>query len=181
MTLRDPRVPIAAAVALLAGACAPAERADRDAADPAAATTAAPDTTGAALWAHLEAAPYTSWAMWPGRAALYPGTEPHGMLLTTYVNRLGLDAINTGAGSMPVGAIVVKENYMPDSTLAAVTVMYKAAGYAPDAGNWFWVKRNADGTIEAEGRVPMCQGCHASQAGNDYLFTGPLRAGGGGR
>ena len=168
-------------VALLAGACASAERADTDMPEAAATMASAPDTTGAGLWTHLEAAPYTNWSLWPGREALYPGTEPHGMLLTTYVNQLGLDAIRSGAGSMPVGTIVVKENHMPDSTLAAVTVMYKVAGYAPDAGNWFWVKRNADGAIEAEGRVPMCQGCHASQAGNDYLFTGALSAGDGGR
>lgn len=178
MTDRRTLASTAAMFALLAGACAPAEQADRE---PESATAAvpAPDTTGAGLWAHLEDAPYTSWPMWPGREALYPGTEPHGMLLTTYVNQLGHDAISAGAGTMPVGAIVVKENYMPDSTLAAVTVMYKVAGYAPEAGNWFWVKRNADGTIEAEGRVPMCQSCHASQADNDYLFTGALSPGGG--
>jgi len=176
---RPARSSAVAALALLAGACASADRADSAPESAAAAAAPAPDTTGAGLWAYLEAAPYTSWPMWPGREALYRGTEPHGMLLTTYVNQLGRDAISAGAGTMPVGAIVVKENYMPDSTLAAVTVMYKVAGYAPEAGNWFWVKRNADGTIEAEGRVPMCQSCHASQADNDYLFTGALSPGGG--
>lgn len=36
-----------------------------------------------------------------------------------------------GVGSMPSGAILVKENYMPDSTLAATTVMYKVDGFDP--------------------------------------------------
>jgi hypothetical protein len=75
---------------------------------------------------------------------------------------------------MPVGAIVVKENYTPDSTLAATTVMYKVSGYDPEAGDWFYLKRLADGTVEASGRVAGCQGCHAQRADNDYLFTGAL-------
>ena len=28
-------------------------------------------------------------------------------------------------------------DYAPDSTLAATTVIYKVAGYNPEAGNWF--------------------------------------------
>jgi hypothetical protein len=139
---------------------------------------AAPDTTAAALWAHMEDAGYTeNWTLWPGKGALYPGTEPHGMLLTTYLNDLALDALTNGAGVMPAGAIVVKENYMPDSTLAAITVMYKAPGYNPDFNDWFFVKRLADGTVEASGRVAGCQGCHAQRADNDYLFTGSLGGG----
>lgn len=135
---------------------------------------AMPDTTATALWAHLEESGYTEWATWPGKERLYAGTEPHGMLLTTYVNALALDAITNRAGALSAGAIVVKENYMPDSTLAAVTVMYKADGYNPEFNDWFFVKRLADGTVEASGRVGMCQGCHSQVAGNDYLFTGSL-------
>ncbi len=77
---------------------------------------AMPDTTATALWAHMEESGYTDWATWPGKGELYVGTEPHGMLLTTYVNALALDAITNKAGAMSAGAIVVKENYMPDST-----------------------------------------------------------------
>ncbi len=46
---------------------------------------------------------------------------------------LGFVAFLTGP--MPAGAIVVKENYMPDKKLAAITVMYKVAGYNPEVGN----------------------------------------------
>jgi hypothetical protein len=135
---------------------------------------AMPDTTATALWAHMEESGYTDWATWPGKGELYVGTEPHGMLLTTYVNALALDAITNKAGAMSAGAIVVKENYMPDSTLAAVTVMYKTTGYNPQFNDWFFVKRLADGTVEASGRVAGCQGCHSQVASNDYLFTGSL-------
>jgi hypothetical protein len=135
---------------------------------------AMPDTTAEAVWAHLEDAGYQNWSMWPGKDALYAGTEPHGMLLTTYVNESALNAITSGAGMMPAGAIVVKENYMPDSMLAAVTVMFKSEGYNADVGDWFFLKRLTDGTVEASGRVGGCQGCHASKADNDYLFTSSL-------
>jgi hypothetical protein len=112
--------------------------------------------------------------MWPGKDAFCTGNEPHGMFLTTYVNELALDAITNRSGRMPAGAVVVKENYMPDRMLAAVTAMYKSGGYNADFGDWFFVRRLADGTFEASGRVAMCQGCHAQRAANDYLFTGSL-------
>jgi hypothetical protein len=134
-----------------------------------------PDTTAAALWAHLESADYrANWATWPEKGTLYTGQEPHGMLLTTYLNAAALEAVTTMAGVMPAGAIIVKENYMPDSTFAAATIMYKVPGYDAEHNDWFWVKRNADGTVDADGRAPMCQGCHAAERDNDYVFTGRL-------
>lgn len=175
-----------AAPFLLLAACAPPEEAEDVAADTTAAETPeaapaeaqAPDTTAAALWSHLQQANYReNWALWPGKDHLYPGQEPHGMLLTTHLNPPALDAVTNRAGALPPGAIIVKENYGPDSTFAAATVMYKAEGYAPDSNDWFWMKRNADGTVEAQGRVEMCIGCHAADggAGNDYIRTGPIR------
>lgn len=162
---------VALGVAAVALACAPGERADTGQA------AAPPDTTAAALWAHMTAATYQeSWQLWPGKGRLYQGQEPHGMLLTTYLNPAALNAVTSRAGSMPAGAIVVKENYMPDSTLAAVTVMYKARGYDPERNDWFYVKRLADGTVEAAGRVEGCQNCHGTRSANDYLFTGSLSA-----
>jgi hypothetical protein len=137
----------------------------------AAAPVVAPDTTEAAFWAHLQAVDYRSWAEWPGKGALYAGTEPHGMLLTTYVNDLARDALTNGAMMMPVGAIIVKENYMPDSTLAAVTAMYKVSGFDPAHGDWYWAKWDLNGVAEVSGRVEMCSACHGANASADYLLT----------
>jgi hypothetical protein len=92
------------------------------------------------------------------------------MLLTTYLNELALSAIEGGT-ELPGGAIVVKENFMPDSSLAAITVMHKVPGYAPEAGDWFWAKYLPDGTAEAAGRVAGCTGCHGANADADYLLT----------
>ena len=138
-----------------------------------------PDTTGAAVWQYLQSQDHeTNWQIWPEKGKLYTGQEPHGMLLTTYLNDIAYSALTNGAGQFPPGAIIVKENYMPDSTLAAVTTMYKVRGYNPGAANWFWVKHLPDGSVDgggmAQGRVEGCIGCHAAQRDNDYVYTASL-------
>jgi hypothetical protein len=142
-----------------------------------------PDTTGASVWAHLQAEDYREgWDLWPGKGRLYEGQEPHGMLLTTYLNEVAAGALEQGVGEMPAGAIIVKENYMPDKTLAAVTVMYKVPGYNAVHNDWFFTKHKPSGELETmpngmamEGRLPGCQNCHIARKANDYIFTGPLR------
>lgn len=139
---------------------------------------AAVEATGAALWDHLKQVDYTKkWRMWPGKTALYKGTEPHGVLLTTYVNGPAYRAIMSKRGMLPDSSIVVKENYSLEKKLVAITVMYKVKGYNPQAGDWFWTKYAPDGKIEAEGKVDGCIKCHAAKKDNDYIFTGPLKEG----
>lgn len=131
-----------------------------------------PEPTASAVWNYLQAENYEArWAFWPGKDALYEGQPPHGAYLTTYVNPLALDALTNNAATMPTGSFIVKENYSPEKTLAAVTVMYKApAGYNPEHNDWFWLKRTADGEVEAAGRVDGCQNCHQTSQ-RDYLLT----------
>jgi hypothetical protein len=162
--------------AVTAGACAAddeqqIEPLDDVAQQPAAAPPAAPDTTAEALWAHLQAADYRSWPRFPGTGELYSGTEPHGMLLTTYVNRIAHEALTHGAATLPAGAIIVKENYMPDSTFDASTVMHKVPGYDAANGDWYWAKYDQSGVPDGAGRVPMCQQCHAAARQRDYVMT----------
>lgn len=138
-----------------------------------------PDTAADALWETLQTADYrANWELWPEKGELYSGGEPHGMLLTTYLNGVALQALRGGAGSLPLGSILVKENFMPDSTLAATTVMVKRpVPYNPQHRGWYFMKRLADGTVEAAGRVEGCQSCHAQAADNDYVLTGSLSGG----
>ena len=96
------------------------------------------------------------------------------MLLTTYLNPAAYEALTGKKGSMPDGAIILKENYTPEGELAATTVMYKKSGYDPGHNNWFWLKSLADGTIEKEGMVEGCLTCHGDVSNNDYVWTGPL-------
>ena len=138
-----------------------------------------PEATAGAVWAFLEATDFrNSWELWPGKGEKYEGSEPHGALLTTYVNAPALQAVTDLAGEMPVGSIVVKDNFMPDGMLGASTVMYKVEGYNPEAGDWWWVKFMPDGSVDmdgmAQGRVEGCIGCHAGGADNDYLMTAKI-------
>ena len=175
---------LAMAVPLLGIACSGGEQAAEDSSPQVAAAPAVemPDTTGAAVWGYLQAVGYReSFSLWPETSELYTGREPHGMLLTTYVNDVARQALTTGASAMPEGAIVVKENYMPDSTFAAVTVMYKVTGYNPEHADWFFTKHFPSGELFAmpngmamEGRLPGCQNCHLGRRDNDYLFTSDL-------
>lgn len=139
-----------------------------------------PDTTVEAVWSHLQQQDYESWDHFPGKGELYGGGEPHGALLTTYVNDAARRGLEGGSPvSIPVGGMVVKENYMPDSTLAAVTVMYKVEGFNPDHNDWWFLKRSADGTVDASHRVEGCQNCHGGARDNDYILT-PVETSAGG-
>ena len=134
-----------------------------------------PDTTAAAVLAHLEEEDYrNNWERWPGLGELYPSEEPHGLLLTTYMNTAAFDARRDWPGEMPNGAMIVKENYTADGVFDATTVMYKHIGYNPDHNNWFWLKAAADGTVQAEGMVEGCQTCHGKRSSNDYIMTETL-------
>lgn len=135
-----------------------------------------PKPDGAAVYEYIiKTSPYQQWALFPGKGKLYEGKHPHGALLTTYVNDVALKGIQGKSGTLADGAIIVKENYMPDRKLDAVTVMYRSKGFDPEAGDWFWAKYSPAGKIEAAGKVPMCSGCHTAAIGNDWLFTGPVK------
>ena len=125
-----------------------------------------PDTTEASLLAYLEEVDYQeNWSLWPDSSEKYPGEDPHGALLTIRMNDSAFDAVG---GTMPEGAIIVKENHTPAGDLAAITVMYKKSGYAPDHNDWFWLKNTTDGSDDRAGQLMGCQDCHAD--GTDYVF-----------
>lgn len=140
-------------------------------APPEAATPEGPEPEAGAVWAYLQTQNYRkAWSYYPGKGALYQGQEPHGALLTTYVNDKAHSALSAKAERLPEGAILVKENYKPDKTLAATTVMYKVSGYNAEHNDWFWLKRLADGTVEASGKVEGCQACHGTSQ-RDHVLT----------
>lgn len=145
-----------------------------------------PKAEAQAFWRYIsQTNPYRHWQMWPGKPAFYPGTMPHGALLTTYVNDIALKALQEGQPQMPPGAIIVKENYDQAKKLMAITTMYKEEGYDPPHNDWFYVKYSPEGMVmdKAAGKVAECINCHGQRAANDYLFTGKLGqpAAGGGR
>lgn len=122
----------------------------------------------------IKSEPYQRWDLWPGKGKLYKGTEPHGALLTTYINSTARHSIK-GKKGMADGSIIVKENYTADKRFVALTVMYKIKGYNPEAGDWFWAKYKPDGTVEASGKVKGCIDCHGKRKDNDFIMTGPVK------
>jgi hypothetical protein len=142
-----------------------------------------PSKMASDLWNKIQGDKYReTWELWPGKGKFYKGTEPHGMLLTTYLNEAAYRAVEKNEKELPNGSIVIKENYMPDKTLGAITVMQKIEKYNPEGGDWFWVKFKPDGNPETAemggksmpvaGKVPMCIGCHqASNSGIRYIMT----------
>jgi hypothetical protein len=130
------------------------------------------DEYASKFWTHItETDPYTGWGYWPGHYGIYPGKSPHGAYLKIYANGVALKAAREGK-PMPDGAILVKENYGEDQkTLMAVTPMYKAEGFNPAEGDWWWAKYGPSGEAMASGRVKGCINCHKSQEANDWIFT----------
>jgi len=139
---------------------------------------AMPGADAGELWSFItETSPYKEWSYWPDYEGYQPGKSPHGAILQVFLDELGIANIaDEMKSSMDNGVVIVKENYMPDTTLAAITVMYKVEGFNPDAGDWFWAKYGTDGTVAASGTPAGCIGCHGGVAGNDYLFTGDVGA-----
>ena len=129
------------------------------------------DTTEAGLWAHLQSSHFRDWQTWPGKDRLYAGSEPHGTLLTTYLNNLAYDALANRAPSMPAGALIVTENFTADTVLTAITAMYKVSDYDTTAGDWFWARWDSAGVADVSGRAEACKACHSANADMDYIMN----------
>ena len=132
-----------------------------------------PSANAAKLYIYItKSAPYEkSFKLWPGKEKLYPGKEPHGSFLTTYVNDTALDSLRS-MGEMADGSIIVNEDYNADKKLQALTVMYKTKGFNPEAGDWFWAKYDAlNGYVLDSGKPESCMACHDSKKDNSYLFS----------
>jgi plastocyanin len=143
------------------------------AAPPQAATPAADTATAEKLWQTLQTAKYqAAWTLTP-KGKLYQGQPPHGALLTTYLNPEAAAQLKNPTAQLANGSIIVKENYGADQKLAALTVMMKQTGYAPDDGDWFWAAYAPDGKVQMAGQVEYCYQCHAAAKSNDYVFTFP--------
>ena len=95
-----------------------------------------------------------------------------------YLNRTAI----ANSNNLPHDSILIKENYGQDKkTLMAITVMYRAKGYNPEAGDWYWVKYNPNGTVAKappekgsmplQGKLKGCIKCHGGADGKDFAFV----------
>ena len=123
------------------------------------------------LWQTLQDTEYAdNWATTP-KGTFYRGQEPHGALISTYLNPEAEQAMEAQPGTMPDGAIIVKENYTEDRDLVGTTVMQKVEGYDPEHNDWFWAQYDPDGQVGAAGQVADCISCHGAVQSNDYVFS----------
>jgi len=140
----------------------------------------APEEFRRSFWAFLTHpnTGYRRWAAWPGTEQGKPSQAPHGAFVRIYAN----PAAQANRQALPHGTVLVKENYGDDrQTLAAITVMYRAQGFDPQNGDWYWIKYLPDGSVDAmdtpqgrmavAGRVSMCIQCHSGANGNDFTFS----------
>lgn len=150
------------------------------------------------FWDYLLANNYKHWSPPPGKpAGHFSGQNsstnmggPHGSLSKLYVNRTAASNPN----EMPVGSVLILENYRPDKSLYTISVMYRTAGFNPSGNDWFWINYNADGTVSKDqmpnansngnsqhmlvsarsavklaGRATSCIQCHQG-GGKDLVF-----------
>jgi hypothetical protein len=134
----------------------------------------APEPFERKFWAYLAEANYRNWAPWPGQDGEFTkGKSPHGQQLKMYVNR----TVAGKPGDPPLGSIIIKENFSADSSLTAITVMYRSKGFSEETKDWYWVKYNPDGAVALKddtrlaGKVDSCIECHRGAKGDDYIFA----------
>lgn len=140
----------------------------------AACATAGADVSADTIRAEM--ADYASWSQpdgWEG--VRYSCDGSHGPYVATYMNDVAAEAVASGATELPEGALLVKDVFADDGvTRTGAAAMRKVPGFAPDAGDWYWVAWDAADAVRMEGAQTMCSGCHAA-ATLDYAasFDGP--------
>lgn len=130
--------------------------------------------TGAELFARIsQEDPFQVWGQFPDRQGIVPSGLPHGPMSQVFINSVVETALDNFEGTLPDGSIIVKENVGTDASVteAALTVMWKVAGFDPDNNDWFWANMTPEGQIVAEGKVADCAGCHSGARANDFVFV----------
>ncbi|MCB2228333.1 MAG: cytochrome P460 family protein [Desulfarculaceae bacterium] len=129
----------------------------------------APPPEAKALWLHItKASPYTTWGSWSDYQGVQRARSPHGPLNRVFVNQAGLDSSKPPVAH---GTIEVKTVESAAGKLKGLVVMYKAKGYNPKAGDWFWARYASDGEVLASGKLNHCIRCHSVLADNDYIMV----------
>lgn len=117
--------------------------------------------------------PYQDWAQFPDHQGTFESVLPHGPMSQVFINNVVESALENFDGSLPDGSIIVKENIgtSPEVTEAALTVMWKVAGFEPNNNDWFWTNMTPNGEIVNEGNVASCTACHSGARENDFVFV----------
>ncbi|MCX8072670.1 MAG: hypothetical protein N3C12_09485 [Candidatus Binatia bacterium] len=104
-------------------------------------------------------------------------TEHEGYYIRVLTDAAGAQLYRENAPSLPVGTVVVKEEYNRPDCRADSLVRWSAMrkeldGFEPTGSNWHWQRVLRDGTIVADGKE-TCIGCHVRPACStrDFMCT----------
>ena len=119
-------------------------------------------------------AAYNSWKSL-AREKTDDGVEnPHSSVSKTYANKIAAD----DAKALPVGSILVREDYGDKGKRKSISVMYRVKDYDKVHGNWYWLKYQETGSIvrgegnkAIAGKVTSCIECHTKANGKDFTFS----------
>ncbi|MBU4563979.1 MAG: cytochrome P460 family protein [Desulfarculus sp.] len=132
-----------------------------------------PPPQAPALWDYItKTSPYTKWSQWPDYSGVRRSRSPHGPYNQVYANQA---ALRSTKAPLNYGAIQVKASQTEDGKLKDVLVMYKAKGYSPKTGDWFWAMYTPQGRPLAAGKPAGCIRCHSAMGDNDYVLAHQFR------
>ena len=136
-----------------------------------------PEDFYSSFWNHLvkKDAAYNTWKSLAREKKTDDGVEnPHSSVSRTYVNKIATD----DAKALPIGSILVREDYDDKGKRKSISVMYRVKDYDKDHGNWYWLKYQENGSIVRDagnkaiaGKVASCIECHAKANGKDFAFS----------
>lgn len=114
---------------------------------------------------------YDGWDQPAGWAGVVPSCDgTHGPFVQIWYNDIASADAAAGATAWSDGATLVKAVYdAVDGSPTKLAAMTKAAGFDDKGGDWYWGDLAADGTINDEGAMSGCSGCHAG-ASTDYVL-----------
>jgi hypothetical protein len=113
--------------------------------------------------------PYKEWKTLPGLSRFVTGSRPHGPLVAVFLNDKAFGSLEAGK-PFGEGAILVVESYDNDKKHTAFDVMYKAQGYNPQGGDWYWLSCGPDGRVKTAGTIASCIGCHRAASDSEYIL-----------
>ncbi|MBI2478454.1 MAG: cytochrome P460 family protein [Planctomycetia bacterium] len=130
------------------------------------------------FWQHLTkpGAAYNTWKPLEHEPPNVEVENPHGTESLTYAN----DVAAKDPKNLPIGSILVREDYDDQRQRQSISVLYRVKDYDPEHGNWYYLRFTETGTVmkghdnkPLAGKVSSCIDCHAKARGKDFVFSNP--------
>jgi hypothetical protein len=135
-----------------------------------------PDEFYSSFWNHIvkKDAAYNTWKSLAREMADVGIENPHSNVSRTYANKIAAD----DAKALPIGSILVREDYDDKGKRKSISVMYRVKDYDKEHGNWYWFQYQENGSIMRDvgkkaiaGKVTSCIECHVKANGKDFTFS----------